>query len=310
MTPSDPHRIRTIAAVAATFLLVASCSGERPDPADRRPGDSLRVASASLSATCEAPSGDAGPPPADTIAPRTLALAVNLPAFRLDVREGDSLVASVGVAIGMPKHPSPTGEFAISTVEWNPWWIPPESDWAKGSSRTPPGPGNPLGPVKMRFAPLFLLHGTPDSASIGSARSHGCIRLRNADAVALAEMVQRFGAPDSSAGVATAEQRGRATRVVRLERAVPVTLSYDLVEVRGDSVYAYPDVYRMRSPLLERDAALAVQRATGADSLSALATVRRLLALARDSAAAEPVRSAGPPPAPQRRAAASVSRVS
>lgn len=311
MTSRAVNRRRRQAATAAIFVLVGSCSGGQPEPTDQQqPSDSLRLTQASLGATCEAPDGEAGPPPPDTVASGAMALSVNLPAFRLDVREGDSLVASVGVAIGMPRHPSPTGAFAISMVEWNPWWIPPESDWARGSSRTPPGPRNPLGPVKMRFAPLFLLHGTPDSASIGSARSHGCIRLRNADAIAVAEMVQRFGAPDSSARLATATQRGRATRAVRLDRAVPVMLSYDLVEVRGDSVYAYPDVYRLRSPTLEHEAALAVRRATGADSLSALAMVRHLLDLARDSVAAVPIRGEGPAAAPQRRAAATVSRAS
>ena len=35
----------------------------------------------------------------------------------------------------------------------------------------------------------FLLHGTPDKASIGTAATHGCIRLRDADIAWLYDMI-------------------------------------------------------------------------------------------------------------------------
>ena len=60
----------------------------------------------------------------------------------------------------------------------NPWWYPPSSDWARGLSPVPPGPGNPLGTRWMGLtAPGVGIHGTPNAASIGYSESHGCIRM-------------------------------------------------------------------------------------------------------------------------------------
>lgn len=276
--------------LAAAALLFAACGGE-PGAANRAgpppEGAALQVFPAA--AACEAPDSVEPPPPADTVDSRALALAVNIPAYRLDVREGDSVVARYPIAVGLPRHPTPTGEYAIASVEWNPWWIPPESDWARGERRTPPGPSNPLGPVKMEFAPLYLVHGTSSPASIGTAASHGCIRLPSASAVELAERVQRYGAPDSAARLATAAQRGTATRAVRLARAVPLVVRYELVEIVNDSVRGYPDVYRRRSAVLDTAAARMLEQHAALPFPTALALVDRLLAAARDSAATLPL---------------------
>jgi hypothetical protein len=51
---------------------------------------------------------------------------------------------------------------------------------------------NALGPVKLSIGDGYLIHGTHryNSESIGSAASHGCIRMRNEDVQALARMVE------------------------------------------------------------------------------------------------------------------------
>jgi L,D-transpeptidase ErfK/SrfK len=42
----------------------------------------------------------------------------------------------------------------------------------------PPGPGNPLGTRWLGISkPGVGIHGTPDAASVGYSRSHGCIRM-------------------------------------------------------------------------------------------------------------------------------------
>ena len=94
-----------------------------------------------------------------------LRLDINLPAFRLDAYIGDSLVRTIPIAVGMPAYKSPRGEFAITSIEWNPWWIPPKSPWAAKEKVTPPGPGNPMGRVKLNFRELYFLHGTPLDAT-------------------------------------------------------------------------------------------------------------------------------------------------
>jgi lipoprotein-anchoring transpeptidase ErfK/SrfK len=99
------------------------------------------------------------------------------------------------VAVGLPQYPTPLGRFHIVTMQRNPWWYPPDAGWAAGASPIPPGPGNPLGTRWMGLSVGGVgIHGTPNAASIGYAASHGCIRMRIADAEALFERV-RIGTP-------------------------------------------------------------------------------------------------------------------
>jgi lipoprotein-anchoring transpeptidase ErfK/SrfK len=96
-----------------------------------------------------------------------------------------------GVATGQTIYPTPLGRFSL-VVKWrNPWWYPPDSDWARGQSPIPPGPGNPLGTRWMGLSASGVgIHGTPDAASIGYSVSHGCIRMRIPEAEWLFEHVR------------------------------------------------------------------------------------------------------------------------
>jgi len=97
--------------------------------------------------------------------------------------KGRKLVRRLGVATGQARYPTPLGRFAVVDKQYNPWWYPPSSDWAKGLKPVPPGPGNPLGTRWMGLTGgLVGMHGTPDAASIGYSASHGCIRMRIPDA--------------------------------------------------------------------------------------------------------------------------------
>ena len=104
-------------------------------------------------------------------------------------------VASFPVATGMAAYPTPLGSFRIATKQRNPWWYPPKAGWAAGAKPIPPGPGNPLGTRWMGLnVGAVGIHGTPDAASIGYSASHGCIRMRIANAEWLFERV-RIGTP-------------------------------------------------------------------------------------------------------------------
>jgi hypothetical protein len=93
------------------------------------------------------------------------------------------LVQTFGVATGQASFPTPLGAYEIVTMQRDPWWYPPPSDWAADSEPVPPGPGNPLGTRWMGIsAPYVGIHGTPDAASIGYSASHGCVRMRITDA--------------------------------------------------------------------------------------------------------------------------------
>jgi hypothetical protein len=94
------------------------------------------------------------------------------------------------VATGAAAYPTPLGNFTLVDKQENPWWYPPDSDWAAGASPIPPGPGNPLGTRWMGLSePLIGIHGTPDAASIGYSASHGCIRMLVPEAEWLFERV-------------------------------------------------------------------------------------------------------------------------
>jgi hypothetical protein len=102
---------------------------------------------------------------------------------RLRYFQGSRLVRTFGVATGQSQFPTPTGSYEIVTMQRNPWWYPPPSDWAADADPVPPGPGNPLGTRWMGLsAPYVGIHGTPDAASIGYSASHGCVRMHISEA--------------------------------------------------------------------------------------------------------------------------------
>jgi len=113
----------------------------------------------------------------------------------LQLFNGEQPWRSFRVATGRSQYPTPTGSFRIVDMQMNPWWRPPDSDWAKGLKPIPPGPGNPLGTRWMGLsAPGVGIHGTPDPASIGYSASHGCIRMLIPEATWLFDHV-RIGTP-------------------------------------------------------------------------------------------------------------------
>ena len=106
-------------------------------------------------------------------------------------RRGMRLARVFRVAVGQPSYPTPLGRFRIVSKQRNPWWYPPNTGWASGSSPIPPGPGNPLGTRWMGLSVGAVgIHGTYNAASIGGFASHGCIRMHLHEAEWLFERVR------------------------------------------------------------------------------------------------------------------------
>ncbi|MDX1624693.1 MAG: L,D-transpeptidase [Gemmatimonadota bacterium] len=180
--------------------------------------------------------------PGDTTG--SLRLSLNVPAYRLDVVVDGEIERSWPVAVGTPDHRTPIGSFSIDHVVWNPWWVPPPFEWAADASVTPPGPTNPVGRVKLFFGFYHFVHGTPMEESLGTAGSHGCVRMRNADAVELARIVHRHASPGvTEATLDSLEADPGRTRTIRLAEAVPMSIRYDRIEVRDGRLEIHPDVY-------------------------------------------------------------------
>jgi lipoprotein-anchoring transpeptidase ErfK/SrfK len=111
-------------------------------------------------------------------------LVVSIPDRKLAVVENNQVVEVFAVAVGAPDSPSPAGTFTIVNRVANPTYYHPGKVIA-------PGPQNPIG---TRWIGLnqkgYGIHGTDQPSSIGYAKSHGCIRLRNADVERLFERVR------------------------------------------------------------------------------------------------------------------------
>lgn len=105
-------------------------------------------------------------------------IVVDLGDLQLYLYRDGQLVKSYPVAVGQPKYPTPTGSYVVTSMQMNPTWLPPDSDWAKDAKPIPPGIDNPLGTRWIgTSAPGVGIHGTPDDSSIGTYASHGCIRM-------------------------------------------------------------------------------------------------------------------------------------
>jgi lipoprotein-anchoring transpeptidase ErfK/SrfK len=138
----------------------------------------------------------AAPPRLEATAPEaSISLRVDLGERRLRVIEDGKVVKTYVVAVGKAGHRTPQGTFTIRRMEWNPGWVPPNSPWARGlKPRAPGDPRNPMGRIKIFFRePTYFIHGTPDEGSLGSAASHGCIRMSNADAMELGRLLMEHG---------------------------------------------------------------------------------------------------------------------
>lgn len=157
----------------------------------------------------------------------TLQLRVDLSERRLYVIEGGDITDSYPVAVGKPSYPTPRGTYNIRRIIWNPRWVPPDSKWAKKKTPKGPGePGNPMGRVKIFFSePDYYIHGTREVDSLGEAESHGCIRMRNSEVIALAKRVMAAGGkPVQQSFVRRVINRVRNTHEVRLSHPVSIQI--------------------------------------------------------------------------------------
>jgi murein L,D-transpeptidase YcbB/YkuD len=174
-----------------------------------------------------------------------LHLLLNVAGNRLDVYERGQRTRTYRVSVGMRGYETPAGEYRIRTAIWNPWWHPPNSSWARGRKVEPPGPNNPMGRVKLNFAPLLYIHGTPEYQALGGPASRGCIRMRNEDVIELARLVHRYGSPRLGSSLVDRLIGSPAqTRKIALDRPVRLTAFYEVAAVRDGFLIIYPDIYR------------------------------------------------------------------
>jgi lipoprotein-anchoring transpeptidase ErfK/SrfK len=107
------------------------------------------------------------------------------------------LLAMYPASIGSEEKPAPSGTLKVARVAKNPTYTyNPDFAFrgvkAKEEFKIAPGPNNPVGAVWIALnEKTYGIHGTPDPEKVGKAASHGCVRLTNWDALALAGMVKK-----------------------------------------------------------------------------------------------------------------------
>jgi len=201
--------LRSLVALPA-MLLLAGCPAERDRVVVER----------------EAPDPAAQPADQRDQQGGPLTMEISLRDRQLYVLENGSVTATHPVAIGQDEYPTPPGDYRIDTVILNPEWIPPDSEWAEDEERAAPGdPENPLGHAQLVYQRPYSIHGTYDDASLGTAASHGSVRVSNRVAEELAELAMRHGGvqrPEEE--LRQARENRTRERTNRLSNPIPLTI--------------------------------------------------------------------------------------
>jgi lipoprotein-anchoring transpeptidase ErfK/SrfK len=104
-------------------------------------------------------------------------LVIDLSQRQVSLYRGQGQGKHYPIAIGRAGWETPTGQFRIMDLRQNPTWINPFT----GKSVPPDDPQNPLGGYWIGFWTdghnWIGFHGTPQVDSVGTASSHGCLRM-------------------------------------------------------------------------------------------------------------------------------------
>ncbi len=129
---------------------------------------------------------------ADLVEKYPTVLVVDRASFTLRHYENLELKKEYTVAIGMADYPTPAGSFEIQNKTVDPAWSVPNSDWTGDLAGTVVPGGAPENPLKARWLGIsdgVGIHGTDAVASLGTAASHGCLRMSISDVTELYDQV-------------------------------------------------------------------------------------------------------------------------
>lgn len=130
-------------------------------------------------------------PPTLTEADLGTVIVVSLGQRKVRLYQAGELVKTYPCAVGRAPFYTPKGDWKVVDKRKNPTWGNPGSDWAKDMpAYIPPGPDNPLGTRAIYLnASGIRFHGTNNIASVGTAASHGCMRMYRKDIEEMYELV-------------------------------------------------------------------------------------------------------------------------
>jgi lipoprotein-anchoring transpeptidase ErfK/SrfK len=124
-------------------------------------------------------------------------LVADRSSFQLRLYKNLQLQKQYTVAVGALGFDTPAGMYHIQNKAVDPAWSVPNSDWAGDQAGTVVPGGVPENPLKERWLGIYDgagIHGTDQTYSLGTAASHGCIRMAIPDVIELYDQVP-VGAP-------------------------------------------------------------------------------------------------------------------
>ena len=108
-----------------------------------------------------------------------------------------ALIASYPASIGSDDKPAPSGTLKVVRIAKGPTYTYDPAFKFKGVKadeklHIAAGPNNPVGSVWIALdQKTYGIHGTSEPSKVGKVDSHGCVRMTNWDALALAGMVRK-----------------------------------------------------------------------------------------------------------------------
>jgi lipoprotein-anchoring transpeptidase ErfK/SrfK len=124
-------------------------------------------------------------------------VVINRPSFQLTVYDHLKAKKTYRVAVGQVGLETPAGLYHVQNKAVNPAWHVPNSAWAGDLAGKVIAGDDPSNPIKARWLGIFNgagIHGTDELSSLGSAASHGCIRMAIPDVIEVYDEVP-LGAP-------------------------------------------------------------------------------------------------------------------
>jgi L,D-transpeptidase catalytic domain/Putative peptidoglycan binding domain len=119
-------------------------------------------------------------------------LTLDRAAFTLRLWKDLKLAESYTVAVGAVGFDTPEGEYSIQNKAVDPAWHVPYSSWTGSLAGTVVPGGSPENPLKERWMGIYDgagIHGTDQTYSLGTAASHGCVRMSIPDVIELYDEV-------------------------------------------------------------------------------------------------------------------------
>jgi len=118
-------------------------------------------------------------------------IIIDRAAFKLRFYRHLRLAHTYTIAVGMQGLETPAGLYSIQDKQTNPSWHVPNSSWAGAlaGQTIPPGPQDPIKARWMGVNGGAGIHGTDVLSSLGTAASHGCIRMSIPDVIQLYNQV-------------------------------------------------------------------------------------------------------------------------